>query len=82
MTIQSHKIRVKQLCTGFFKNTEEQLKTGKGNAGKFAFINYVQQLAGESIVVIDCQVYTKHLESLGAEMIGRNEFLALLQHIA
>ncbi|SFQ16555.1 leucyl/phenylalanyl-tRNA--protein transferase [Parafilimonas terrae] len=52
------------------------------NASKFAFINYVKQLAREGIVLIDCQVYTKHLESLGAEMISRNEFLNLLQQIA
>jgi leucyl/phenylalanyl-tRNA--protein transferase len=52
------------------------------NASKFAFINYVKQLAQEGVVLIDCQVYTKHLESLGAEMISRNEFLNLLQQIA
>ena len=50
------------------------------NASKFAFINYVRQLKDEGIVLIDCQVYTKHLESLGAEMINRNNFLDLLQH--
>ncbi len=50
------------------------------NASKFAFINYVRQLQAEGIVLIDCQVYTGHLESLGAEMINRNIFLDLLQH--
>lgn len=50
------------------------------NASKFAFVNYVHQLQAEGIVLIDCQVYTKHLESLGAEMINRNNFLDLLQH--
>lgn len=49
------------------------------NASKFAFINYVQQLMKENIVLIDCQLYTSHLESLGAEMISRTAFLDLLK---
>jgi leucyl/phenylalanyl-tRNA--protein transferase len=49
------------------------------NASKFAFIEYVRELKEEGIVLIDCQVYTEHLESLGAEMIGRSEFLEMLR---
>ena len=60
----------------------ESMFSRVSNASKFAFINYVKQLAQEGVVLIDCQVYTKHLESLGAEMISRNEFLNLLQQIA
>lgn len=45
------------------------------NASKFAFINFVQQLMQQNVVLIDCQIYTEHLESLGAEMIDRNLFL-------
>lgn len=48
------------------------------NASKFAFINYVQQLQKENVQLIDCQVYTKHLESLGARMISRNLFSKIL----
>jgi leucyl/phenylalanyl-tRNA--protein transferase len=48
------------------------------NASKYAFINYVQQLQKENVVLIDCQVYTEHLESLGAKMIPRKEFAKLL----
>ncbi|HXL54706.1 MAG TPA: leucyl/phenylalanyl-tRNA--protein transferase [Chitinophagaceae bacterium] len=48
------------------------------NASKYAFINYVQQLKKENVKLIDCQVYTAHLESLGARMIPRNEFIKLL----
>lgn len=48
------------------------------NASKYAFICYVQQLVQEQVQLIDCQVYTAHLESLGARMISRNEFLRLL----
>jgi leucyl/phenylalanyl-tRNA---protein transferase len=49
------------------------------NASKFAFINYVQHLIDEGIELIDCQVYTTHLESLGANMISREYFLNLLK---
>lgn len=52
------------------------------NASKFVFIRYVQQLKTEGVALIDCQVYTQHLESLGAGMITRDEFLQLLnQHV-
>jgi len=49
------------------------------NASKFAFINYVRQLSTEGVVMIDCQVYTDHLKSLGAGMISRDVFLNLLK---
>ena len=51
------------------------------NASKYAFITYVQQLKTEGIVLIDCQVYTEHLESLGAKMIMRQQFIHLLQQL-
>lgn len=49
------------------------------NASKFAFINWVNQLSSIDIKLIDCQVYTAHLESLGAKMIPRDQFTSLLQ---
>lgn len=49
------------------------------NASKFAFIHMVEELKSEAYKLIDCQVYTKHLESLGAEEISRNEFVNILQ---
>ncbi|HEY2726735.1 MAG TPA: leucyl/phenylalanyl-tRNA--protein transferase [Parafilimonas sp.] len=49
------------------------------NASKFAFIHYVEHLGEEEIKLIDCQVYTSHLESLGATMISRKYFLDLLK---
>ena len=52
------------------------------NASKFAFIQLVQYLKNEGVKLIDCQVYTNHLESLGAKMIDRNDFMRLLeQHL-
>ncbi len=49
------------------------------NASKFAFISYVRELMKENIQLIDCQLYTSHLESLGACMINRSNFLDLLK---
>ncbi len=49
------------------------------NASKYGFISLVQKLQQEGLRLIDCQVYTKHLESLGAEEIPRAHFLALLK---
>ncbi len=49
------------------------------NASKFAFIHYVQMLQKEDVQLIDCQLHTAHLESLGAQMISRKAFETLLQ---
>jgi leucyl/phenylalanyl-tRNA--protein transferase len=50
----------------------------ENNASKFTFIQMVQSLSESGIELIDCQVYTPHLESLGAEMIPRAEFESYL----
>jgi leucyl/phenylalanyl-tRNA---protein transferase len=57
----------------------ESMFSRKSNASKYAFIKYVQQLKTEGIELIDCQVYTPHLESLGARMIDRPSFIRLLE---
>ena len=51
------------------------------NASRFAFIKYVLQLKEEGIELIDCQIYTEYLESLGARMIDRDKFIELLQNL-
>ncbi len=56
----------------------ESMFSKVNNASKFAFINYVRQLQKQGVVLIDCQVYTEHLESLGAGMIKREEFIEVL----
>jgi leucyl/phenylalanyl-tRNA--protein transferase len=60
----------------------ESMFSKENNASKYAFIKYVQQLTSEGIKLIDCQVYTEHLESLGARMISRKEFVNLIEHLA
>ncbi|HEX4958935.1 MAG TPA: leucyl/phenylalanyl-tRNA--protein transferase [Lacibacter sp.] len=57
----------------------ESMFSRQSNASKYAFISYVQQLQKEGVVLIDCQVYTPHLESLGARMIDRDLFLSIVK---
>ena len=57
----------------------ESMFTHVSNASKFAFIKYIEQLKAEGVVLIDCQVYTEHLESLGARMVSRSLFLEILK---
>lgn len=49
------------------------------NASKAGFITFVQALQNLGFSLIDCQVYTEHLASLGAEEINREDFLELLE---
>lgn len=57
----------------------ESMFSTKSNASKFAFINLVEILKKQGIRLIDCQVYSAHLESLGAEMISRQTFRHFLE---
>ena len=49
------------------------------DASKVAFVPLVRQLERWSIPLVDCQVYTPHLASLGAREWPRREFLAALR---
>lgn len=53
----------------------ESMFTKVNNASKVAFITFIQNT---NYKLIDCQVYTTHLESLGAEEIPRSVFLEYL----
>lgn len=53
----------------------ESMFAKKSNASKVAFITFIQNA---NYKLIDCQVYTNHLESLGAEEISRDEFVGYL----
>lgn len=48
------------------------------NASRYCFTSYVEQLMQEEVMLIDCQVYTEYLESLGARMIDRPGFISQL----
>jgi leucyl/phenylalanyl-tRNA--protein transferase len=56
----------------------ESMFSKESNASRFSFINYVHHLKNEGVELIDCQVYTEYLESFGARMIGRKEFVRLV----
>ena len=45
------------------------------NASKAGFITFVQQ---SNYKLIDCQLHTNHLESLGGSYISRDDFLKYL----
>jgi leucyl/phenylalanyl-tRNA--protein transferase len=59
----------------------ESMFSKVSNASRFAFINYVQLLKEEGVQLIDCQVYTEYLESLGAKMISRTDFVCQLKQL-
>jgi leucyl/phenylalanyl-tRNA---protein transferase len=59
----------------------ESMFSKVSNASRFAFTKYVQLLKEEGIELIDCQVYTEYLESMGARMIDRNEFINYLKNL-
>jgi leucyl/phenylalanyl-tRNA--protein transferase len=49
------------------------------NASKVALYHLVEKLNSWDFEIIDAQVYTNHLESLGGEMIPRNQYLQILE---
>lgn len=53
----------------------ESMFTNVSNASKVGFITFIQNT---NYRIIDCQVYTNHLASLGAEEISREAFLGYL----
>jgi len=48
------------------------------DASKVAFFHLSEYVKAKNYKFIDCQIYNAHLESLGAEEIGRGEFLRRL----
>lgn len=57
----------------------ESMFSKESNASKYGFITLVQHLIEEGLKIIDCQVYTEHLASLGARLVPRKEFLVYLK---
>lgn len=49
------------------------------NASKYGFIKLIAWLAQKGVRLVDCQVYTDHMASLGAREIPREEFLKFLK---
>src|SRR5574343_423384 len=59
----------------------ESMFSKVSNASKYAFISFVLFMEKQGVALIDCQVYTEHLESLGAEMIPREQFIREIQEL-
>jgi len=57
----------------------ESMFSKVSNASKVALISLCNT---DKYKLIDCQVYTEHLESMGARMISREEYLSILQNNA
>ena len=53
----------------------ESMFSKVSDASKVGFYYLVAQLKAKNYQLIDCQMYTTHLERLGAKEIPRNEFL-------
>lgn len=57
----------------------ESMFSRVSDASKVALVHLCQYLIAHDFKLIDSQVHTTHLESLGAEMISRQDFAALVQ---
>ena len=57
----------------------ESMFSRADNASKFGFATLVQHLKAAGFVLIDCQMPTEHLHSLGARSIPRAEFAGYLK---
>ncbi len=65
------------LGTAFFG---ESMFTHVSNASKACFIVLTRYLEKAGFPIIDCQVHTSHLASLGAHFIPRSDFLAVIEN--
>ena len=59
----------------------ESMFSKLSNASRFAFTCYVEILKEQGVALIDCQVYTSYLESMGAKMIPAKKFSGLLEQL-
>ena len=59
----------------------ESMFSQASDASKIAFVHLVKQLESWNFGMIDCQMKTKHLASLGAREIPRTEFAQILGNL-
>jgi leucyl/phenylalanyl-tRNA---protein transferase len=57
----------------------ESMFTKVSNASKVALVRLVERLKRQGFIMIDCQVHTDHLASMGAREIPRQEFIKRLR---
>lgn len=56
----------------------ESMFSKESNASKVAFISLVEWLQARGFSLIDCQVHTNHLQSLGAHIVPRKTFISMM----
>jgi leucyl/phenylalanyl-tRNA--protein transferase len=59
----------------------ESMFSRRSDTSKIAFAHLARQLARWKFTMIDCQMHTPHLASLGAREIQRTEFIERLQEL-
>ena len=59
----------------------ESMFSRRSNASKIAFAHLVAYLLAHDFAMVDCQMRTEHLASLGGREIARDDFLARLQQL-
>jgi leucyl/phenylalanyl-tRNA--protein transferase len=59
----------------------ESMFARRRDASKIAFVHLVRHLQAEEFGLIDCQMHTEHLASLGAREISRREFSRRLRDL-
>ena len=58
----------------------ESMFSSYPDASKIALVHLVQELTRKKFRIIDCQVHSQHLQSLGATPMQRDLFVNLLNH--
>jgi len=59
----------------------ESMFSEKANASKLALIRLCRWLGHNGFGLIDCQIYSEHLERMGAEYMSRNSFVDKLEEL-
>ena len=59
----------------------ESMFSHQSNASKYAFIKWVEILKEKGVELIDCQIESEHLNSLGAKNVSRARFLKELKEL-
>ncbi|MEN0068273.1 MAG: leucyl/phenylalanyl-tRNA--protein transferase [Myxococcota bacterium] len=59
----------------------ESMFADRPDASKVAFVHLVRQLIRWGFPLVDCQVYTQHLERFGAREVSRQEYLTQIARL-
>lgn len=57
----------------------ESMFSHASNASKAGFLSFVLHYIPKGLQLVDCQIHSSHLQSLGAEMVERKTFLDIVR---